>query len=584
VASVFGSGGSDFFHLAGDGLTAPVGYVDITYVAGDVVVGNGGDDIFVGSGSSTRYLTDFGYDVLDYSGFAEGVRIDNDGGVYLRSNGAFIANFATFPGRGFQELRGTAFDDTLVGTEDNTQVLIGNGGNDTLTGSTGNETLDGGAGDDTLSGGEGIDVATYAAATASVTVSLLVAGAQDTGGAGVDQLVDIENLTGSAFADTLTGNDAANTLAGGGGNDVLSGRDGDDTLLLRGSEGAAFGGTLDGGAGSGDTLEIEGVVNVTTATMRGVEGVRFAGSATSIVSLTDTEAAGLAFTGRAGLIDRAVIHLTSTVLDYSAVVFSDMDSFSFFGTAGDDSVTGTAISDFFRAAGGGADTLMGGGGNDRYAFDQPGVTIVEADAGGSDCVYVSIDYTLADNVENLVQTGSAGIQAIGNALANTMVGNGGANDLQGLAGNDALAGGGGNDTIDGGAGSDKLNGNDGDDRLVGGSGRDTLWGGNGADTFVLSNTVADADKIFDFAVGTDKLEISEALFGQDFGAGPGLDAAVFRNNTSGMAQDADDRFIYSNLNGALYFDADGSGAGARVLIASLYGSPDTLAATEFLLA
>jgi serralysin len=672
LADVFGSDGSDFFHVSGDGLAAPPGYADVTYVPGDFVFGNGGDDIYIGSGSSTRYFTDFGYDVLDYSGFGEAVRIDNDGGVYLLSNGALIANFVTFPGRGFQELRGSAFDDTLVGTADNTQALIGNGGNDTLTGSTGDETLDGGVGNDTLSGGAGsdvatyasatagvavsllvdvaqdtggagldqlvdiedltgsafadtltgndtvntlsggggndvlsgmdgddtldggvgddtlfggagIDVATYASATAGVAVSLLVDVAQDTGGAGLDRLVDIEDLTGSAFADTLTGNDAANTLSGGGGNDVLSGMDGDDTLLLRGSEGAVFSGTLDGGAGTGDTIVIEGVVNVIAAAISGLESVSFAGSGPGIVRMTDTQAAGHSFTGRNGLIDRAVVNLTGTTLDYSGVIFSDMDSFSFWGTAGADIVTGTAIRDYFRAGSGGADTLTGGFGDDRYFLDQAGVTVVEAVDGGTDYVYASLSYTLADNIENLLQAGSADIQGIGNGLANVLFGNDGANDLQGLDGRDRLAGRAGNDTLSGGADIDRLYGEDGDDRLVGGDGGDGLWGGNGADTFVLLPTVADADRIYDFATGTDKLEISEALFGQDFGDGPSLNAAVFRNNATGLAEDAADRFIYNNLNGALFFDADGSGAGGRVRITSLNDSPDTLAASDFVL-
>jgi hypothetical protein len=42
-------------------------------------------------------------------------------------------------------------------------------------------------------------------------------------------------------------------------------------------------------------------------------------------------------------------------------------------------------------------------------------------------------------------------------------------------------------------------------------------------------------------------------------------------------------FIYNNLTGTLYFDADGNGAGARMAIASLVGSPDTLAALDFVL-
>jgi Ca2+-binding RTX toxin-like protein len=43
-----------------------------------------------------------------------------------------------------------------------------------------------------------------------VTVSLAVAGAQNTVGAGSDTLTGIENLTGSSFNDVLTG-DAGRT-------------------------------------------------------------------------------------------------------------------------------------------------------------------------------------------------------------------------------------------------------------------------------------------------------------------------------------------------------------------------------------
>ena len=73
-----------------------------------------------------------------------------------------------------------------------------------------------------LDGGSGTDTASYALATAGVTVSLANTGPQETFGAGVDTLVSIENLTGSPFADTLTGNASPNTISGGAGNDVLS--------------------------------------------------------------------------------------------------------------------------------------------------------------------------------------------------------------------------------------------------------------------------------------------------------------------------------------------------------------------------
>ena len=74
-----------------------------------------------------------------------------------------------------------------------------------------------------LDGGAGTDTASYALAHAGVTVNLGVSGPQETFGAGIDTLVNIENLMGSAFADTLIGNGVANVLTGGGGGDMLGG-------------------------------------------------------------------------------------------------------------------------------------------------------------------------------------------------------------------------------------------------------------------------------------------------------------------------------------------------------------------------
>ena len=87
-----------------------------------------------------------------------------------------------------------------------------------------------------------------------MTVSLAVAGAQATGGAGTDTLISMENLTGFSINDALSGNTGANTLTGRGGNDTLNGGEGADTMIggtgndtLKGGTGKD---TLDGGAGS----------------------------------------------------------------------------------------------------------------------------------------------------------------------------------------------------------------------------------------------------------------------------------------------------------------------------------------------
>lgn len=132
-------------------------------------------------------------------------------------------------GAGDDTLKGSVEDNTLWGGTGN-DGLDGGAGNDTLNGGAGSDTLNGGLGDDTLNGGLGTDTASYAGATAGVTVSLAVAGAQNTGGAGIDTLVSIANLVGSAFGDILTGNAGVNALRGGAGDDTLNGGLGNDTL------------------------------------------------------------------------------------------------------------------------------------------------------------------------------------------------------------------------------------------------------------------------------------------------------------------------------------------------------------------
>jgi len=97
--------------------------------------------------------------------------------------------------------------DTLVSIEN----VQGSPYADTLIGDAGNNLLEGGNGDDFLDGGAGLDTAAYSSSIAPVTVNLSLTGSQNTGGAGIDTLVNVENLQGSAYADTLLG-DAAITV------------------------------------------------------------------------------------------------------------------------------------------------------------------------------------------------------------------------------------------------------------------------------------------------------------------------------------------------------------------------------------
>ena len=125
-------------------------------------------------------------------------------------------------------------NDTIIYGEDGNDTLTGGAGNDTLFGMDEADILIGGAGNDVLHGGDAadIDTASYAGATAGVTVSLAIAGQQNTVGAGLDTLVNIDNLTGSSLNDTLTGNGGANVLNGGLGADTMTGGAGNDTYVV----------------------------------------------------------------------------------------------------------------------------------------------------------------------------------------------------------------------------------------------------------------------------------------------------------------------------------------------------------------
>ncbi|NET74501.1 MAG: hypothetical protein F6K62_27460, partial [Sphaerospermopsis sp. SIO1G2] len=163
---------------------------------------------------------------------------------------------------------------------------------------------------------------------------------------------------------------------------------------------------------------------------------------------------------------------------------------------------------------------------------------------------------LGDNLERLVLVGDANINGTGNGLNNNIVGNGGINHLYGGGGNDYISGQGGDDT------------------LIGGAGNDFLFGGDGRNTFRFLSSTDGIDRIGDFKAGTDTIQIVangfEGLVAPS-PIGPALsDTAFISGSGITEATNSHQRFIYNNDNGALFFDADGSGAGFEaVRIATL---------------
>jgi len=136
----------------------------------------------------------------------------------------------------------------------------------------------------------------------------------------------------------------------------------------------------------------------------------------------------------------------------------------------------------------------------------------------------------------------------------------------------SIIGGDGADTLTGGNGADTIDGGGGNDTITGGAGADNITLGAGADVLVLNQT-ATADTITDYSVSDDAIQLSKATY-TALGALGALTADEFVSGAGVVAgADATDRIAYDTSTGNLYYDADGSGASAAVLIGTFTGTP-----------
>lgn len=468
--------------------------IDGTGNASDnTITGNSGDNVLTGNGGSDTLSGLVGADTMIGGLGDDYYVVDNASDVITEGVGEgtdTVSSNATFTLSGNIEnlvLTGIA---NINGTGDaGDNVITGNSGINTLTGNDGNDTLDGGLGADIMIGGIGNDI--YIVNVTGDVVSENAAEGTDTiiTNATFTLTGNIENLilsgtaaingTGDGGVNVITGNSAVNILSGLGGNDTLDGGAGADNM--------------NGGLGN-DLFIVDNIGDkVTEGTAGGTDTVR---SSVSFTLAANVENLTLTGTGNINATGNGDVNIL-------------------LGNSGNNTLNGGA----------GADFMNGGAGNDVYILDN--ALDIVADSSGIDTIQANflIDLNLNPSIENAILTGTAAINAIGTAVANTLTGNSAVNTLTGGDGDDVYyassndviveLNAGGNDTlyvtitgtfvipafvenvIFGGTGGGNATGNNdvntfvggaGNNTLDGGGGADVLSGGRGSDVYIADNT------------------------------------------------------------------------------------------------
>ena len=185
---------------------------------GDLISGGNGDDLVSGGAGNDVLDGGNGTDTLDYSAAAAGIDVELAAGTAQDGDGGqdTISNFENVDGSANADLiNGDGNDNVIDGSGGGDVINGGNGddtlsggaGNDAISGGNGNDTISGGAGNDFIDGGNGTDTIDYSAAAAGIDIDLATATASQDGDGGQDTIYNVENVTGSAQADTIAARD-----------------------------------------------------------------------------------------------------------------------------------------------------------------------------------------------------------------------------------------------------------------------------------------------------------------------------------------------------------------------------------------
>ncbi len=385
--------------------------VDVTYI--DKVVGSGGQNTYaILPGDGELEIDDLvsANGTLDFSGFTEDIEFtisENAGGDL--------------------EVRAVSGDREI--TAQGIEKIIGGSGNDKFiyqgTVAYNSLSIDGGSGDNT------IDFSGYDTA---VTVDLSTAG-----------WTRIKTIVGSDQDDDLTGDSNANILIGGKGSDTLKGGGGNDTFEF---EDDWNGDSVDGGGGvntvSFSQSKTDIVFKISASGLSQIEAGDDSNNAVASVNSIQklTGGKGSDWLDYSPVTGDIVVTLSSGSAEYvnGGAPGSVSGVENIIAAQGVNTLSGNDDANIFvlyeRADwSGGADNIVGGGGNDTVSYENftSGVTLdLSGDKKGK---INATEITTTSGIENL--TGGAG--------ADVLTGDSQANILTGGPGNDILTGKGGQD-------------------------------------------------------------------------------------------------------------------------------------------
>lgn len=458
MANVTGTGGNDFVHVAGDGLTAPAGYTDNHKATDqkDNIQPLGGTDIIHAGGGNDTILTAVG-------NFSAGDQFDGGDGF----------DELAFSGGGNIVLSATSIS--------NIEQINLNGNNVSLT------TVDA-----NVAAGQILQILVLTSSGFST-----FDGSAETDGRFL--ITAPHHATGGAGDDIFRELGFATYIDGGAGFDTIEIRSGNPidfdfaSITVKSIERIA--------------LSSYGPGNTVFSLTSGNEMV--AAGATLLVGASPAHDPNYSS------------HGYGYTLNFDGSAETD-GRFDIHGGMGDDDIIGGAGDDIIREIAGsfdqgGSDSVNGGAGADLFLFKDTYSTSDSINGGdGHDRVYLNGDYSGAHaltfgpatmtNVEELrlhgafdysLTTDDATVAAAAKLLVNATP----------LSAGHAL-------TFDGSAETDGelvLRGSAGDDALTGGLRGDMLTGNGGADHFtytnVMQSTSALYDRIDDFNAGTDKFDL-----------------------------------------------------------------------------